>query len=453
MSRLFRPDGVKNIAVTKLTCDLVWQIGRAAATILDLHTGEPPEFLIGKDTRNSSDILEAALCAGICSAGGNAVQLGIVPTPALAYLTGMQKADAGIMISASEKSAEYNGIRIFSRNGLHMSERLLEEIESLILYKPEQMALYSGRKLGRISGMPDGRERYLQHLQNCVPGRLDGLNIAVDCANGAASETACDFYTRLGAEVTLLNAKPDGMNINLNCGSEHVPKLMDFIAEHPEFDAGLAFDGSGERCIAVDENGTLTDGDRILAVLAEDYQQQGKLKHDALVLTPVSNLGLADFLKERQIQKITSNVGDRFVLEQMRENGCMLGGEPNGHILFLEDAPTGDGQLTGAKLLEIMHRRQQKLSTLSAGMRSYPAVMTSVSIPEYCRENWKNDIQITDLIEKQEALLGTSGRLLVRESGSESLIRILAEGRDFHQMNQIVTEIADKIRERIAESS
>ena len=453
MSRLFSLNGIRNIAVTKLTCELVWQIGRAVTAVLDMHTGEAPEILIVKDTRISSDILEASLCAGICSAGGNAVRLGILPISAAACLAKKLHADAGIMISASYMNAEYNGIRIFSRNGLPMSEHLTEEIESLILDRPEEVPLLSGRKLGHISDMPDGRTHYLRHMQNAVSGTLGGLKIAVDCANGSASGIAGEFYNGLGAEVTLLNASPNGMNINYKCGTEHMPRLMDFMTEHPEYHAGLAFDGDADRCLAVDENGTIIDGDQMLAILADDYQKQNKLRHDALVMTSVSNLGLTDFAREHGIRRIVSNAGTASMLGQMLENGCVLGGEQNGRILFPEDAPAGDGLLSGAKLLEILSRRKQKLSTLASVMHKYPSVMIPVPIPEYFRENWKNDRQLTDFIAQQERLLGSSGRILVRESGSDSVIRILAEGDNFGQLNQIVTEIASQIRERITKSN
>ena len=453
MSRLFTTNGIRNIAVTKLTCEFVWQIGRAVTAVLDLHTGEAPEILIAKDTRISSDILEASLCAGICSAGGNAVRLGILPVSAPACLARKTHADAGIMISASFMNSEYNGIRIFSRNGLPMSEHLIEEIESLILDRPEELPLCSGRKAGRMSDMPDGRTLYLRHLQKSVGGTLTGLKIAVDCANGSASGIAQEFYSALGAEVTLLNASPDGININQKCGTEHTPVLMDFMTEHPDYHAGLAFDGDAGKCLAVDETGKLVDGDQMLAVLADDYQKQNKLRHQALVMTSASNLGLSDFAKAHQIRRIVSNAGDSSLLEQMRENGCVLGGEQNGHILFPEDIPVGDGLLSGAKLLEILSRRKQKLSTLASVMHKYPSVMMPVLIPDYYRENWKNDRQLTDFIEHQEHLLGSSGRILVRESGSDSVIRILAEGDNFKQLNQIVTAIASEIRERITNSN
>ena len=449
MSRLFSSNGIRNIAITKLTCELVWQIGRAVTAVLDLHTGEPPEILIAKDTRISSDILEASLCAGICSAGGNAGRLGILPASATAYLAKKHNAEAGIMISASHMSADFNGIRIFSRNGLSMSEHFIEEIESLILDRPEELPLCSGTKSGRMSDMPDSKLLYLRHLQKAVGGTLNGLKIAVDCANGSASGIAKEFYSALGAEVVLLNASPDGMNINLKCGSEYMPKLMDFITEHPDCHAGIAFNGDASRCLAVDENGKLVDGDQILAILADDYQKQNQLRHDALVMTSVSNLGLTAFAKEHKIRRIVSNAGDISVLEQMQENGCVLGGEPNGQILFLKDAPVSDGLLIGAKLLEILSRRKQKFSTLASIMHKYPSVMMSVRIPDCYRENWKNDRQLTDFIEHQEHLLGSAGRVLVRENSSDSAIRILAEGDNFKQLNQIVTAIASEIRERI----
>ena len=283
MSRLFQLDGFKNIAVTKLTCELAWRIGRAVATVLDFHTGDAPEIFIAMDTRNSSVVLQASICAGICCAGGNAVSLGVLPVNAVSCLVRMQRADAGIMISAGSLSPEYNGIQLFSRNGLPMSDFFIEEIESFVLDKPEKLALYGSEKIGRMSTLPNSKELYLHYLQNYVSSPLDGLKIAVDCGNGSASGIAEEFYSRLGAEVTLLYHQPDGNNINQQCGTEHTAKLMDFIAEHPEFHAGLAFDGAAEFCLAVDENAKLVDGDQILAILADDYQKRQRLKQNAFV--------------------------------------------------------------------------------------------------------------------------------------------------------------------------
>lgn len=453
MSRLFHPDGLKNIAITKLSCELVWQIGRAVATVLDLHTGDPPEIFIAMDTRSSSAVLQASLCAGICCAGGNAVTLGVLPTNAVSCLVKSQRADAGIMISAGSRPAEFNGIQLFSRNGLPMSDPFIEEIESLILDKPEKLALYTGEKLGRISSLPDSKELYFQYLQNFISSPLDGLKIAIDCGNGSASAVAQEFYSRLGAEVTLLYHQPDGNNINQQCGTEYTPKLMDFIAQHPEFHAGLAFDGSAECCLAVDENAKLLDGDQILAILADDYQKRQLLKQNSFVMTTVSNLGLTDFAKKRNIRTITANSSGKHVLEQMLENTCSLGGAPNGHICFLEAAPLGDALLTGAELLSVMQRANLPLSSLASVMHQYLFAMMNIQIPPYFLEIWKNDPQITDIIAYQEAFLGQDGRLLVRESSSDSMIRILAQGNDFHQINQIVTEISAVIRQRIAENS
>ena len=453
MSRLFQPDGLKTIAITKFTCELAWQIGRAVATVLDLHTGDPPEIFIAMDTRSSSAVLEASLCAGICCAGGNAVTLGVLPTNAVSCLVRTQRADAGIMISAGSLPPEYNGIQLFSRNGLPMSDPFIEEIESLILDKPQELALYTSPKLGRLSSFPDSTELYLAYLQNYISSPLDGMKIAVDCGNGAASAIAGAFYSRLGADVTLLYHQPDGNNINQQCGTEYTPKLMDFIAQNPEFHAGLAFDGAAECCLAVDDSAKLVEGDQILAILAEDYHKRQLLKQNAFVMTTVSNLGLSDFAKKRNIRGITANSGGKHILEQMLENACSLGGEPNGRICFLEAAPLGDALLTGAELLSVMYRTQQPLDALASVMHQYPYAMMNIQIPPYFREIWKDNPQITDIIAQEEAFLGQEGRLLVRESSSDSMIRILAEGNDFHQINQIVTEISAVIRQCIAENS
>lgn len=447
MGRLFGTDGARGVAITELTCETAMNIGRAAAIVLTKRTKHKPTIFIGKDTRISSDVLEAALAAGICSVGANVQILGVVPTPAVAALVQQKKADAGVMISASHNSFEFNGIKLFSSTGYKLSDEIEEEIEELILDKPQEMKLVSDGEVGKITYYRDAQTDYIRYIMKCIKGNLTGLRIALDCANGSASATAKRLFEGLGASVYIINASPNGVNINDNCGSTHINNLMQFVVDK-KCHAGLAFDGDADRCLAVDEKGELVDGDKLIAICAKAYKEKGKLKKDTAVVTVMSNLGFKYFAKDNEINMQTTKVGDRYVLEKMLEGGYNLGGEQSGHIIFLDEANTGDGQLSGAKVLEILAESGKKMSELASVMEHFPQVMINVKISPRDKEVWKNDSQITDLIEQYESELGDSGRILVRESGTEPLIRVMLEGRDFSQINKFAVAIADKIRER-----
>lgn len=447
MGRLFGTDGARGVAVTELTCETAMQIGRAAAIVLTKKTKHKPNIIIGKDTRISSDILEAALAAGICSVGANAEILGVVPTPAVAALVKMRNADAGVMISASHNSFEFNGIKLFDSTGYKLSDEIEEEIEELILDKPECIRLASGNELGKITYSKDAQTEYIRYIMKCIKGNLTGLRIALDCANGSASATAKRLFEGLGANVYVINDHPDGININDNCGSTHINNLMQFVVDK-KCHAGLAFDGDADRCLAVDEKGELIDGDQLIAICAKAYKEKGSLNKDTAVVTVMSNLGFKHFAGRNNIKMQTTKVGDRYVLEKMLEGGYNLGGEQSGHIIFLDEANTGDGQLSGAKVLEILAESGKKMSELASVMEKFPQVMINVKITPKDREVWKNDSQITDLIEHYENELGESGRILVRESGTEPLIRVMLEGKDFRQINEYAIAISDKIKER-----
>ncbi|MGN1481862.1 phosphoglucosamine mutase [Porcipelethomonas sp.] len=451
MGRLFGTDGARGVAITELTCETAMQIGKAAAIVLTKKTKHKPTIFIGKDTRISSDILESALVAGICSVGANAELLGVVPTPAVAALVEQKKADAGVMISASHNSFEFNGIKLFSSTGHKLSDEMEEEIEELILDRPQDMKLVSGGEVGRIIHYRDAQTDYIRYIMKCIKGNLTGLRIAIDCANGSASATAKRLFEGLGADVYVINSSPDGVNINDNCGSTHIGNLMQFVVDK-KCHAGLAFDGDADRCLAVDENGQLIDGDKLIAICAKAYKEQGRLKKNTAVVTVMSNLGFSYFARDNGIKMQTTKVGDRYVLEKMIEGGYNLGGEQSGHIIFLDEANTGDGQLSGAKVLEILAESGKKMSELASVMEHFPQVMINVKISPRDREVWKNDSQITDLIEHYENELGDSGRILVRESGTEPLIRVMLEGKDFKQINEYAIAISDKIRERAGNS-
>lgn len=449
MARLFGTDGPRGIAVTDLTCELAMQTGRAAATVLAKKGGKT-KILIGKDTRRSSDALEAAVCAGICSVGADAELLGIVPTPAVTHLISTHEADGGIMISGSHNSAEFNGLKIFCGRGHKVMEEAEDEIERLVLYAPGEMKPCSNENMGRIiHSEKTAVNEYIDHVKEAVGISLSGFRVAVDCANGCAAYTAKKLFTALGAQTVVLFDKPDGNNINKDCGSTHINRLIERVLKN-RCDCGLAFDGDADRCIAVDEKGNMIDGDRQLAVFARSMKEQGILDKDTAVITAMSSLGLRKYAAENDIRLVSSGAGARYVLERMLEGGYKLGGEPNGHIIFLGDSGTGDGQLAGARLMGIMKRSGLKLSELTEDIPAYPQVKLNVKISPKFKELWKNEKSITELIESFERELGEDGRIMVRESGKEPIIRIMAEGNDFGRINDMAVDIAQHIKEKCA---
>ncbi len=447
MGRLFGTDGARGVAVTELTCELAMQIGRAAAAVLCRKAGHKAKFLIGKDTRISSDIMEAALTAGLLSVGADVVSLGVVPTPAVAYLVKKLNADAGVMISASHNSMEFNGIKLFSGTGFKLSDDIEEEIEALVLDTPEQLTASqkNGGAVGRFTTDHNAVNLYVEHILSTGEKSLAGLKIAVDCANGSASATAEKLFTGLGAKVYLLSCEPDGVNINEKCGSTHLEQLIDFVKEN-KCDLGIAFDGDADRCLAIDENGNICDGDKLIAIFAKDMAERGCLKKNAAVVSVMTNLGFTFFAKEHGIDMVTTKVGDRYILEQMLAGGYSLGGEQSGHIIFIDHATTGDGQLTAIQLLSVIKRTGKTLSELAGVMERYPQVMVNVKISSQWKEGWKNVREIEDIIAQKETQLNGSGRILVRESGTEPLIRVMIEGRKFDEINTMAIDIADVIR-------
>lgn len=447
MGRLFGTDGARGVAVTELTCETAMQIGRAAAAVLCRKSGHKARIIIGKDTRISSDIMEAALTAGLLSVGADVISLGVVPTPAVAFLVKDMNADAGVMISASHNSMEFNGIKLFAGTGFKLSDDIEEEIESLVLDNPEKLleSQKNGGEVGRHTIDHEAVWRYVSHILSTGENNLSGLKIAVDCANGSASATAERLFTGLGAKVYLLNCEPNGVNINDNCGSTHLEQLIDFVKSN-SCDLGIAFDGDADRCLAVDENGSICDGDKLIAIFAKDMSGRGMLADNAAVVSVMTNLGFTFFAKEYNIKMITTKVGDRYILEQMLAGGYSLGGEQSGHIIFRDFATTGDGQLTAIQLLSVIKRTGKKLSELSGIMERYPQVMINVKISQQWKEGWKNISDIEDIIARKEKALDGNGRILVRESGTEPLIRVMIEGRKFDEINDMAVEIADVIR-------
>lgn len=444
MGRLFGTDGVRGIANRDLTPELAMAIGRAAALVLTDAKGRRPTVVIGKDTRRSSDMLEAALTAGLCSVGADAVSLGVVPTPAVAYLAGQYRADAGVMISASHNPFEYNGIKLFSGDGYKLPDRLEEEIEAVVLDGMRRLPIPVGGAVGRACTAPDAAADYVGHLVAAAPCRLDGLTIAVDCANGAASETAQRLFTSLGARAVLLHHTPNGENINDHCGSTDMTALIDYVKTHDVF-GGVAFDGDADRLLAVDEHGEVIDGDQIMAALALAMKRRGTLKRDTVVATVMSNLGFMRCCEQHGITPLTTAVGDRYVLEAMRAGGYSLGGEQSGHIILLDDATTGDGQLSAVKLLCACREQGQSLSAFCGAMVRFPQRLVNVRADAPQKARFQADAALQRLIEEENAALGENGRVLVRVSGTEPLIRIMAEGNDEKEIRRAVETISHRI--------
>ena len=448
MGRLFGTDGARGIAVTELTCELAMNIGRAAAIVLTkqkTHKGKA-RILIGKDTRISSDILESALIAGITSVGADVELLGVVPTPAVAYLVRYYGADAGVMISASHNSVEYNGIKLFSSTGFKLPDDVENEIEALILDTPEKMTLVDGSDVGRVRTMYGAVSEYNEHIQSTVDGKFQGLLVAIDCANGSASATAESLFYKFGAEYVYINNEPDGLNINDKCGSTHIEQLVELVKKRG-CDVGFAFDGDADRCLAVDEKGNIIDGDKLIAILSRYMKEMGTLKNNTAVVTVMSNLGFHRFMNENKIETVCTKVGDRYVLEEMLNNGYNIGGEQSGHIIFLDHATTGDGQLTAVQTLELLSKCKRPLSQLVKDIPDFPQLLVNVKITENKKGLWDKTQKITDIIAQAEQAMGENGRILVRESGTEPLVRVMIEGKDEKEVRHWTNLIADTVRE------
>lgn len=449
MGRLFGTDGVRGVANTELTCELAMNIGKAAAMVLINDEVKHPTFLIGKDTRLSGDMLEGALIAGLCSVGANVRLLGVIPTPAVAYLVGKYKADAGIMISASHNPFEFNGIKIFNEDGYKLPDDLEEEIEAIVLDGKIPYSKPDFENMGTVSIETNAVADYVEHVQCTIENDLSGLEIALDCSNGSASRTAQLLFEGLGAKCHMLSDDPNGVNINDECGSTHMEHLMDYVREH-NLDAGLAFDGDADRCLAVDDNGNLVDGDYVMAICALDMKSRGKLKKDTVVGTIMTNMGFNKFCGVNELNFVSTKVGDRYVLETMLREGYNIGGEQSGHIIFLNHATTGDGQLTGVQLLSLINRRNAKLSSLATLMERFPQVLINVKVSQEGKMRFYTDKEIKAEIKRVEEILGETGRIIVRVSGTEPLIRVMVEGEDAEKIAKLANETADVVRDRLS---
>lgn len=441
MGKYFGTDGVRGVANTELTCALAMRLGQAGAQVLSEAAHTRPRILIGRDPRASGDMLSCALIAGICSVGAHAIDVGVMTTPGVAYLTRALGLDAGAIISASHNPVQDNGIKFFSGRGYKLSDALEDKIEALLPAQAELPAPVGG-DIGRLERMTDAQERYLTHLESLMPHSLASLCVVLDCANGAASAIAPELFTRLGAKVHVIHGSPDGLNINKNCGSTHPEDLQRAVLEHGA-DVGFAFDGDADRLISVDAQGRIVDGDSMMAILAENMKNQGKLTGNTLVATVMSNMGLEIFLRERGINMVRTAVGDRYVLEEMLEHGYALGGEQSGHIIFHEQATTGDGIVSALNLLRPMLEEEKTLEELAGELPNIPQVLINVPVSNGRKSTLLEDLRIRSRIEAIEQAMQGRGRVLVRPSGTEALVRIMIEGPQEQTIRAYAQELAE----------
>lgn len=449
MGRIFGTDGARGVANTEISCTLAMDIGRAAAMVVARdHHKRKPVFLVGHDTRISHDMLESAIAAGLCSVGADVVTLGTVPTPAVAYLVANSDADAAIMLSASHNPYEFNGIKIFGAEGFKLTDEEEMEIEEIVLDHILPYDLKWNDELGVIRSGETLVEQYIDHIVSTVEGDLSGIRVAADCANGSASATAAKIFAKLGADVTILNDEPNGVNINDNCGSTHIDVLGKYVRENG-FDLGVAFDGDADRCLAVDESGELVDGDKLIAIFASQLKREGKLANDTAVVTVMSNMGFFKFAEQAGIHVEKTSVGDRYVLQNMLEHGHCIGGEQSGHIIFREFMTTGDGQLTAVQLLRAIKKSGKKLSELAQLMQVYPQVILNVRADKEMKRMVKVDEGVLKRQQQLEEGMNGNGRILVRPSGTEPVIRIMVEGLDREAIMNAAKSMEQIIIERL----
>lgn len=441
---MFGTDGVRGVAGTELTIDLAMKLGQAGAYVLTKAKSHQPTIIVGCDTRISGGMLANALMAGICSVGANAIYVGVVPTPAIAYLTRKHKVDAGVVISASHNPMEFNGIKFFNGEGYKLSDELEDEIESLIRNNMEDIDFPIGPGIGKVEYRFDIRDEYVEFQKKTVPVDLSSLKIVIDCAEGASYYTSVKTLKDLGANLIAIHTKPDGTNINANCGSTHMDELRARVVLE-KADVGIAFDGDADRMLAVDENGKVVDGDEIMAICGNYMKQKGTLAKNTVVVTVMSNLGFSLMGKEQGIHIEKTKVGDRYVLENMRENGYNLGGEQSGHVIFLDDNTTGDGLLSALHLLQVMVETGKPLSELAKIMQVLPQALVNAKVPNHKKESYMEYTEIAEAIEELESKFAGEGRVLIRPSGTEPLVRVMIEGKDQGAIEEEATKLAELI--------
>ncbi len=450
MGRLFGTDGVRGIANKELTPELAFKIGQAGAYVLTQNTGKNPRIIVGKDTRISGDILECALTAGLCSVGASVVSAGVIPTPAIAYLVRECGFSAGVMISASHNPFEHNGIKFFSSDGYKLSDETEEKIEAIILDNAVDIEYATHENIGRTTTDKSLTDKYINFATSTTDVSFSGLKIAIDCANGASSVTAKRALEALGAEVFVTCDTPDGININTGCGSTHIESISSFVKQSGA-DLGLAFDGDADRVLAVDENGVLVDGDKIMSICAIDMRERGILPDNTIVATVMSNLGFFKMGEEQGLSIKRTKVGDRYVLEEMLNCGHKIGGEQSGHVILLDYNTTGDGLVTGIALISAVVRSGKKLSELAAVMQIYPQVLINATVKnEFKSEDKYMAIpEIKSAIEALDAEFAGNGRVLIRPSGTEPLIRVMIEGQDIDLITKRAKELADLMEQKL----
>jgi len=447
MGKLFGTDGVRGVANTELTCELAYKLGRIGAYILT-DGKKKSRIIVGKDTRVSGDMLEAALIAGILSAGSDALCLGVVPTPAVSYLTRKYGADAGVVISASHNPVEYNGIKFFNKDGFKLPDEVEEKLEEYILNGKDIASIPTGNEIGKKIEIDTASEDYTDFLKTTIDVELKGMKIAVDCANGASFITAPKTLSELGANVKVVNHNPDGYNINYKCGSTHPEIIQKYVLETGA-DLGLSFDGDADRLIAVDEKGNIVDGDKIMAICGSYLMEEGKLKNNSLVATVMSNIGLEKALSKYNCNIVKTKVGDRYVLEEMKKSGYILGGEQSGHIIFLEHNTTGDGLLSALQLLSVIKKKNKSLSELASIMKVYPQVLKNAKVSNDKKKKYLEDEVIASRIEEIEKVFHGEGRVLIRPSGTEPLVRVMIEGSDEETLESYAAELVELIETRL----
>ncbi len=449
MGRLFGTDGVRGVANELLTSELAAKIGKAGAWVLSGGSEKKVKILIGRDTRISGQMFEAALTAGICSVGADVYILGVAPTPAVAYLTKKYGFDAGVVVSASHNSFEFNGIKFFDKTGYKLPDETENEIEAYILGEKEGIPTPVGEKVGCVYDFSDKLDDYIEKAVSTAEGSFEGKFFVLDCANGASSNTAKKAFEALGAKVVVLSDKPDGININDNCGSTHMGNLMNAVKEL-NADAGFAFDGDADRMLAVDECGRMVDGDQIMAICANNMKKKGTLKNNTLVATVMSNLGLFIMGEKYGIDVLKTKVGDRYVLEEMLKGGHSIGGEQSGHVIFLDHNTTGDGLVSAIALAGVMCEEGKKLSELTEIIDIYPQVLKNARVAKSGDNSYSADSVIMEAIAKLEAKFSGEGRVLIRPSGTEPLVRVMIEGKNQEEITTDAEELAKLIEERLS---
>ena len=441
MSSIFGTDGVRGVANDELTPLLAMQLGQAGAYVLSKEKAHKPTIMVGCDTRISGDMLANALMAGACSVGANAVYVGVVPTPAVAYLTRKYHMDAGVVISASHNPVEFNGIKFFDANGYKLPDAMEDEIEAIIKNDMKDLTFPTGTGIGSTTYRTDAREDYVKHATEAIPVDLHGMKIVADCAEGASYYTSIEALKTLGAEVVAIHNTPDGTNINANCGSTHMEELMERVKAE-KANVGLAFDGDADRLLAVDENGNKVDGDQIMGIVGNYLKEQKKLKKDTIVATVMSNLGFFLMGEKQGIHMEQTKVGDRYVLERMRQIGANLGGEQSGHIIFLDENTTGDGLLSALHLLQVLAETKKPLSELAAIMEVLPQALVNAKVPNDKKNSYMENPQIADAINALTKKFAGEGRVLIRPSGTEPLVRVMIEGKDQKQIQEEAEKLA-----------